>query len=422
QERAVQPARERQPARIAMDFDFSNEQKALRDEARKLLAAQCDLKRVRRILDANADADMDAGAEANAGANGQASAAANAADATPTELYDTALWQTMAKMGWLGAAIPEAYGGLGLGHGTLCVIAEEIGRTLAPVPSCSSLYLFAEAIALAGDETIKTEFLPRIAAGTMIGTLTATEGLAPISAPEQVTARFTDGFLSGTKLPVPDGVAADFAVVAAQAQTPDGRTVPGLFIVDLNGPGVQRVTIAGIDPTKPQARIVFDRAPARPLGRLEDGATLLQRVLDRAAVLLAFEQLGGADAALAMSVDYAGIRHAFGRPIGSFQAIKHKLADMYVGNELARANCYYAAWALDESPRDLPLAAAAARLAASTAYEYAATETIQTHGGIGATWEGDMHLFYRRARLTMLMLDSPATWRHRLVAELERGV
>ena len=139
-------------------------------------------------------------------------------------------------------------------------------------------------------------------------------------------------------------------------------------------------------------------------------------------MLVAFEQIGGADAALAMSVEYAKIRHAFGRPIGSFQAIKHKLADMYTRNELARSNAYYAAWALDSCPDELPLAAAAARVAASEAYEFAARETIQTHGGIGATWEADMHLHYRRSRLAMLMLDSPPAWRHRLVGELEKRV
>jgi alkylation response protein AidB-like acyl-CoA dehydrogenase len=373
-----------------MDFDFSSEQKTIRDEARKLLAAECDLRRVRRVLEGESH-------------------------------FDERLWRIIAEMGWLGAAIPESYGGLGLGCGTLCVIAEELGRALAPVPVSSSLYLAAEAIAASGDESIMEELMPAIAAGQRIGTFAAAEGIAPISSPARVKARVVDGALSGTKVPVPDGARADFAVVVAQAETVDG-TQPGLFLVDLTAPGVQRATIDSIDPTRPQARLVFDRAPARPLGRIEDGASVLRRVLDRAAVLIAFEQIGGADAALAMSVEYAKIRHAFGRPIGSFQAIKHKLADMYVRNEVARSNCYYAAWALDSAPDELPLAASAARVAASEAYEFAASETIQTHGGIGATWEADMHLFYRRSRLTMLMLDSPSTWRNRLVAELERRV
>ena len=371
-----------------MDFDFSNEQREIRDQARKLLAAECDLKKVRRVLEGEAP-------------------------------YDKALWQKVAELGYLGVAIPEQYGGLGLGAVTLCVIAEELGRVLAPLPVSSSIYLAAEAILQSGDESAKLAWLPALAAGEKIGTLAAAEGMTPLAAVEKTQTRYSDGALTGCKMPVPDGGVADFAVVSAQAETAGTRSI-GLFLVDLNGPGVTREGLITLDPTRPQARITFDRAPAQPLGRIEDGAGILRRVLNRAAVLVAFEQIGGSDAALSMSVEYAKIRYAFGRAIGSFQAIKHKLADMYVKNEVARSNCYYAAWALDSSEGELPLAAAAARVAASEAYEFAAKETIQTHGGIGATWEADMHLFYRRSRLLMLMLDSPPSWRNQLVGELER--
>jgi acyl-CoA dehydrogenase len=370
-----------------MDFEFSSEQREIRDQARKLLATQCDLKRVRRVLEGEA-------------------------------LYDEALWKQIAALGWLGVAIPEEYGGLAMEQATLCVIAEELGRALAPVPVSSSIYLAAQAILLAGDEQAKRAYLPALATGERIGTLAGAEGMIPLAATEKVATRYAAGALTGTKLPVPDGTIADFAVVSARVSGRGGEAT-GLFLVDLAGPGVQRQLLASIDPTRPQARIVFDRAEARPLGRAEDGAATLRQVLDHAAALIAFEQIGGADAALAMSADYAKIRQAFGRPIGSFQAIKHKLADMYVCNELARSNAYYAAWALDAGTGELPLAASAARVAASEAYEYAAKETIQTHGGIGATWEADMHLFYRRARLLMLMLDSSPSWRNRLVSELE---
>jgi acyl-CoA dehydrogenase len=372
-----------------MDFDFSAEQKEIRDQARKLLAAECDLKRVRRVLEGEAP-------------------------------YDAALWKRIAAQGWLAVAIPEAYDGLSMGQATLCVIAEELGRSLAPVPVSSSIYLAAQAILLAGDEEVKQAYLPALASGDKIGTLACAEGMAPLAATNKVTTRYADGALTGTKLPVPDGTVADFAVVSARVASRSDEAT-GLFLVDLAGPGIERQLLDCIDPTRPQARIVFKDAPARPLGGAEMGAATLRRVLDSAAVLTAFEQIGGADAALAMSGEYAKIRHAFGRPIGSFQAIKHKLADMYVRNELARSNAYYAAWALDAQSAELPLAAAAARVAASEAYEYAAKETIQTHGGIGATWEADMHLFYRRARLLMLLLDSPPCWRNRLVSELERS-
>jgi alkylation response protein AidB-like acyl-CoA dehydrogenase len=233
--------------------------------------------------------------------------------------------------------------------------------------------------------------------------------------------RLVEGRITGTKLPVADGMVADLSVVSAHTASGAGAAI-GLFLVDLAGPGVERHALQSVDPTRPQARIAFSAAPALLLGRTEDGAAALRRTLDRAAVLVAFEQIGGADAALAMSAEYAKIRHAFGRPIGSFQAIKHKLADMYTRNQLARSNAWYAAWALDASEEELPLAASAARIAASEAFEFAAKETIQTHGGIGATWEGDMHLFYRRAKGLMVLLDSPPNWRQRLVSQLEHRV
>jgi len=374
-----------------MDFDFSPEQKEIQHQAARLLTEQCDLRAVRRVLEGEGP-------------------------------YDRALWKQVAELGWLGVAMPEECGGLGLGHGTLCVIAEELGRALAPLPVSSSIYLAAEAVLQAGDAQQRGELLPLLASGERIATLAAAEGMRSASATEQVLARVEAGRLSGTKLPVPDGMVADWAVVTARTtSSADGcdAECTGLFLVELDGPGVRREALQCLDPTRPQARIVFDAAPARPLGPAEGGAAALRRVLDRAAVLIAFEQIGGADAALAMSTEYAKIRHAFGRPIGSFQAIKHKLADMYTRNQLARSNAWYAAWALDASPDELPLAAAAARIAASDAYEFAAKETIQTHGGIGATWEGDMHLYYRRAKALMLGLDSPAHWRQRLVRALE---
>jgi len=366
-----------------MDFDFSPEQKEIQHQARRLLAEQCDLRAVRRILDGNAP-------------------------------FDAALWKQVGELGWLGVAIPEAYGGLGLGGGSLCVIAEELGRALAPLPVASSVYLAAEAILQAGDEAQKHELLPALASGERIATLAAAEGTMPLTAAKRVTTAFSNGCLSGTKLPVADGCSADFGIVSAR----DGDAT-GLFVVDLRGAGVRREALQSLDPTRPLARLVFDNAPARPLGHSADGAAALRRTLDRAAVYVAFEQIGGADAALAMSVDYAKIRHAFGRPIGSFQAIKHKLADMYTRNQLARANACYAAWALDAGAAELPLAAAAARLAAGDAFEFAAKETIQTHGGIGATWEADMHLFYRRAKGLGVLLDGPASWRNRLVDALQ---
>lgn len=364
-----------------MDFDFSDDQKAIRDEARKLFGAQCDTPRVRQLLE----------------------------DKAP---YDRELWTTLADNGYLGTAIDEAHGGLGLGEVTLCVIAEEAGRALAPVPLSSSLYLAAGAIRLAASAAQQAEWLPPLASGGQIGTLALAEGMQPLHALDALETVERDGRISGVKMPVPHGQVADFAIVAAR-----GDAGIGLYRVELDGEGVAREALATVDDGQPQARIVFDAAPAVALSG--DAAVLLPQVLDRAAVLVAFEQIGGATAALELACDYARIRKAFGRQIGSFQAIKHKLADMYTKIEIARSNAFYAAWALEADAPELPLAAAAARLAATDAYEFAAKETIQVHGGIGATWEADPHLYYRRARALQSLLDSPLVWRDRLVDALQ---
>jgi alkylation response protein AidB-like acyl-CoA dehydrogenase len=210
---------------------------------------------------------------------------------------------------------------------------------------------------------------------------------------------------------VPDGGVADVAVVAAQHA---GAVV--LALVDLAAPGVTRTALDTFDPTRPQARLRFDRAAAEPMAQ---GWDAVAGVLDRAAVVVAFEQLGGAQACLDMAAAYARERHAFGRPIGSFQAIKHKLADVYVAIELARSNASYGAWALSTSAAELTLAAATARVSASDTLFLAARENIQVHGGIGFTWEMDCHLFYRRARQLGLMLGSVRHWKERVVHELE---
>jgi alkylation response protein AidB-like acyl-CoA dehydrogenase len=238
-----------------------------------------------------------------------------------------------------------------------------------------------------------------------------------VATPANLSTRAESSRLTGAKVPVADGDVADFAIVLAA----EGAGRAGLFLVDLKGPGVTRASVATVDPTRSHARLSLDAAPAEPLGAPGQGWPLTERLLDRAAVLVAFEQLGGAQAALEMAREYALGRFAFGRQIASFQAIKHKLADMYVGVELARSNAYYGAWALTKDAPELPVAAAAARVAASEAYYQAAKENIQIHGGMGFTWEFDCHLHYRRAKLTGLMLGSARRWKDLLVSRLEAG-
>ncbi len=363
-----------------MNFDFPDDLKQLRDEARRFLQERCPPAAARRVLESDAP-------------------------------YDRALWQEMARMGWVGAAIPEEYGGVGLGHLAVCVLAEELGRAIAPVPFSSSVYLATEAILAYGSGAQKQRWLPRLAAGEAIGTLAHAERPG-IADPRRLTAHVEDGRLSGSKIAVPDGDVADLAVV-----TVNGGRRPWLYLVDLAAPGVTREAVETFDPSRSHARITFAGASAEPLDGA-DSAEQVRRLLDRAAVLMAFEQLGGAEAALEMARDYALQRYAFGRPIGSFQAIKHKLAEVYIAVELARSNAYYGAWALHSDAAELPVAAAVARIAACDAGWIATKENIQTHGGMGFTWQFDCHLYYRRARLLGLALGSAREWKHRLVDTL----
>jgi acyl-CoA dehydrogenase len=365
-----------------MNFDFSDDQKALRDQARRFLKDRCPTTTVREVLEGD-------------------------------EPFARDLWKSIVEMGWTAAALPEAYGGIGMGYLELCVIAEELGRAVAPVPFSSSVYLFAEAVLAAGSEAQKSEHLTAVAEGRRIGTLALAEGPNVVT-PVSLSVRFEGGKLSGVKAPVPDGDVADVAVVVAN--TSDG---PALTLVDLTGPGVAREALKTIDPTRSHAKITFDGAPAELLGNTGEGWAIKDRVFDRAAILFALEQVGGADSCLSMAQEYARERYAFGRPIGSFQAIKHKLADMYVGNELARSNAYYGAWALSSNAAELPIAAAGARVAATEAYHFASKENIQTHGGNGFTWEYDCHLYYRRSKLLSVNLGSLRVWKDRLITQLE---
>jgi alkylation response protein AidB-like acyl-CoA dehydrogenase len=369
-----------------MNFEFSDEQKQLKDQARRFLEAKCPPSAVRAVLEG-------------------------------PQPFDRELWRGLAEMGFLGVVIPEAYNGLGAGYLELCVIAEEMGRALAPVPFSSSVFLATEFILAAGTEAQKRAWLPKLATGEAIGTFALAEGTGQVT-PRAVKAQVSAGALTGTKTPVPDGDVADFAIVAARtAPGSDARGV-SLFIVDLSGPGVTRETVETIDPTRSHAKISFAGAAADPLGAAGEGWSIIESVFDRAAVLTAFEQVGGADRALEMARDYALERMAFGRPIGSFQAVKHMLADMYVSATLARSNCYYGAWALSTGSAELPEAAATARVSATQAFQHCSKNNIQTHGGMGFTWAFDCHLYYRRSNLLALSLGSLSQWEDRLIERL----
>ena len=249
--------------------------------------------------------------------------------------YDPELWKNAAELGWLGAVIPEEFGGAGFGHLELVLIAEEVGRGLLPIPFSSSVYMATEAILQIGSDAQKKKYLGDLASGDRIGTLAIAEGMGH-PGPQHIQARFEGGKLSGTKIAVPDGNVANLAVVVA-------KTAKGisLVLVDLTAAGVTKESVESIDPTRASANISFTDAPAELLGADGEGWELVQKVLNRAAILMAFEQLGGADRAFEITKEYMLGRYAYGRPVASFQALKHRMADMYVALQLARSNCYY---------------------------------------------------------------------------------
>ena len=354
-----------------MNFDLSDEQKMLADQARGMLAERTPFDHLRRLIDGGAE-------------------------------WDEALWRELAAMGFLGAAIGEAHGGLGMTALDLGVISEELGRANAAVTFFSSIVLAADAIALAGSDEQKARWLPGLASGDVIGCFAASEGPGPLLG---AAVQCAGGRISGAKHPVADAGVAHIAVV---------QCGDALAIVELDQPGVTRTKLDSFDQLRAHYRIDFDGAAAELMpvrGRL---ATLL----DRAAVQAAFEAVGGAEACLAMGLAYVKDRPMFGRPLASYQAIKHKLADVAVGIELAKSNAYFGGWAADESPDDLPMAAAAARLSAITAFEMAARENLQVHGGIGYTFDANCHFYYRRERMLAVHIGNRAHWADRLIAHV----
>ena len=317
-------------------------------------------------------------------------------------------------MGWTATTIPEAYGGLGLTYYELAVIAEELGRAVAPLPFSSSVYLASEAIHRFGTEAQKSNWLPKLASGECVAAFAMAERPGRLSLAQLETQR-TDERISGYKTTVPDAAVADMAVVLART----GSDVE-LCLLPLKQEGVTVQPVLTLDSSRGHSNLILKEAQAERLGDRTLEPKEWDRLLDGAAALFAWEQLGIAESALMQARDYALQRYAFGRAIGSYQAIKHKLAAMYVKNTLARSNAYYGIWALAEGSDELPLAAATARVAAIQASTFAAEENIQTHGGMGFTWDFDCHFYYRRAKLLSLVVGSESVWQDRLVEALSR--
>lgn len=361
-----------------LDLEFSDEQKQLKDQVGRLLDEKATPDALRALITSEAG-------------------------------IDRALWKQAAELGLLGAAIPEEYGGVGLAEKDLCVIAEEVGRTVAPIPFFSSICLAAEAIKLAGTEAQKATWLPKLASGEAIGTFAWTEG--PGAASAALSTRLTGGRATGVKAPVPDAAIADVMVVVCAG--------PKLALVALNQSGVALEPMRGFDQLRQHARVTFENAAAEEMTGADADETL-RRLYDGAAIYEAFEQVGAAEAAMLMARDYTLQRYIFGRQLASYQAVKHKLADILVMVELARSNALNAAGVLGSDAPDLAAAAATARIGATKAYEVAARENLQLHGGIGFTWEANCHFHYRRARLLALNLGSVEMWEGRLIDALKQ--
>ncbi|MET7650078.1 MULTISPECIES: acyl-CoA dehydrogenase family protein [unclassified Streptomyces] len=332
--------------------------------------------------------------------------------------FDPAVWaQAAGQLRLPGLALPEEYGGDGFGMVELGVVMEEMGRALFCSPFFATVVLAAQTLLAAGDARACARHLPGIAAGRTTAALAVAEDDGSWD-PALVSARaLPDGnggwTVRGRKSFVVDGTTADLILVVA-------RTVagPSLFAVDREATGLTAEPMETLDATRAMARLTFDAVPATPVGADGAGGRVMAKVLDIASVGLAAEQAGGARRCLEASTEYARARHQFGRPIGSFQAVKHKCADMLVQVELAEASSREAARLAAEDDPDFPVAAAVAHACGSRAYLYAATENIQVHGGIGFTWEHPAHLYFRRAKSSQLLFGGPAVYHERLLDRL----
>ena len=363
-----------------MNFAFSEEQEELRTVVRQFLEAKSPESAVREQMETERG-------------------------------YDPEVWAQMAEqLGLQSLIIPEEYGGQGFGYVELTVVLEEMGKYLLCAPYFSTVVLAANTLLHSGDESAKKEYLPGIASGGTIATLAFTEpnGRWDESGIEMTV---TDGRLTGTKSFVLDGHTADLILVAARG--PQGVS---LYAVPGDAPGLTRTPLATMDQTRKQAKLDFDGVEGRLIGEEGKGWEVLSTVLDLAAVALAAEQVGGAQRCLDMSVEYAKVRVQFGRPIGSFQAIKHKCADMLLEVESAKSAAYYAGWCASEMNDELPAVASLAKAYCSDAYFHAAAENIQIHGGIGFTWEHPAHLYFKRAKSSELLFGDP-TYHRELLAQ-----
>jgi alkylation response protein AidB-like acyl-CoA dehydrogenase len=376
-----------------MDFGLSNEQELLQRSAAEFLAGECPPSFVREVT-------------------------------RDEEGFPRALYRQMGELGWMGLVVPEAYGGAGLTFLDLALLIEQLGRAVVPGPFLSSAVLATLAILHAGTSVQKKAWLPHLAAGEVTGALAwleASDRLDPAGVAARARKSKAAYRLSGQKLFVTDAHVADVLVAAFRTagRGPEGVT---LFLVPRDTPGVSVRPLQSIDPTRRPMEVRFDDVElpaAAVLGAEHKGWRTLARVFDAAAVALAADSLGGAARALEMAVDYAKVREQFGRPIGGFQAVKHLAAEMVSEIEPARSLVWYAAYAYDAVPRDASRAAAMAKACLSDVYSRTTNRAVQIHGGIGFTWEHDLHFWFKRAKWNEFAFGDATFHRERL-AQLAR--
>ncbi len=374
-----------------MDFGFSEEQEMLRSSARDFLAKEVPMTAVRTMMEDEVG-------------------------------FSDVLWKRMSDLGWMGLILPEEYGGSGLDFVDLIVVLEEMGRVVLPGPFFSTVVLGGVALLEGGSDAQKQAVIPKLARGEVKLTLAQLEPSGRWGA-DGVALEATPsggGFvLRGTKLFVPDAHVADQLIVAGRAPGSTGAQGVSLFLVDAKARGVKTTQLKTMDQTRRLAEVVLDGVTVgadQVLGTPGQGWALLDRIVDRGKVGLCAEMCGGAQRVLDMSVEYAKVREQFGKPIGSFQAIQHKCANMLVEVESSKSVTYYAAWAVANDVAEAPLAAAMAKAYCSDAYRHVSGEGIQIHGGIGFTWEHDMHIYFKRAKSSEVTFGD-ATWNRELVAQ-----
>lgn len=371
-----------------MRFSFTDEQQEFRTVVRRFMEDKSPTKDVRRLMETEAGCDAD-------------------------------VWKQLSgELGLTAVHIPEAYGGQGFGVSELAIVVEEMGRVLLCAPYFASTVLAATVILKAGTEAQKLALLPAIAAGKTIATFAFTEanGRWDVGSTSTIaTAAGSKSRLDGTKSFVVDGHTADLIVVLARRPGSTGTNGLSLFTVRSNAAGLERRRLESMDPTRKLAQLAFSGVEADLLGEAGAAQAPVQATLDIAAICLANEMVGGADKLREAAIEFANVRYQFGRPIASFQSLKHKAADMLMQIELAKSGAYGAAAAADEGDPDLPALASLAKAAAAEAYMQTAIHAVQIHGGIGFTWDNDTHLWFKRAKSSEVFLGDPAYHRERLM-------